>query len=277
MTQERYCSICGMDTLSIIDPPPVTDSVIPETRTTVNKRGISPFKIVALILLLQLVIGGVYWWISNMGQPAAKTMSRLSATSEEGQRSSELKQASTYLPKAGLLLDFYLSYPEGASGNMKRISAQVVPGKAAVSELELMQTNGKQYGYAYHYYNRTDGVYLVYDQTPEDYIPILKNNLRPGLSWGYQDEDVKTVWTVLALGERLDLGSISLDNCLLVEEQSDAAEYRKIISYAPGIGRVMEKTADTGQTLMIMCSLGSIDPELATKEARKWSPNIQDI
>ncbi len=278
--RERYCSRCRRDTLSIIDPP----------HKCVNSSAAAGFKpafkskitvrIITWILLAGFGFAGIYLWVNGKGPLSAISTgveAVFTQTEAVPQPAPELMQAASYLPVEGLQLTFTQHYPDGVSGQIKRISTRLVPGAKAVTELELMQENGRIFGYAYHYFTCTDGIYMVYDQTPEENIPLLKNNLQPGTSWEYQYEGVKTVWTVLVLGQKVDLGFMSLDNCLLVEEVCDAADYGKIIYYAPGIGRIMEKVSGTNQALMLMTSLGSIDPKLAAKETRKWAPHYQEI
>lgn len=160
---------------------------------------------------------------------------------------------------------------------MERLTAQIVPDLSTITELELIEYKKKTYGYAYHYYEHADGVYMVYDQRPDEAIPVLKNNLHIGQSWTYKDMDASTVWTVMEMGKKVDLGFIKLTDCLVIKENSDAADYPKLVYYAPGIGRVMETTATDGQCLMVMSSLGSIEPDLSAKKIRKWATNYAAI
>lgn len=275
---ERYCGICGFDTLTIINLPAKRYSSSLDSRETVTRRTPGKLRIVVLLLLCLLGFAGIYWAydreaVKDITRRNQSAMQPVGAVSD---RVPALNMATSYLPEPGIDAIFHLSYPGGAAGTMERITARVVPDGSTVTELELMDYEGKKYGYAYHLFKQADGVYLVYDQAPHDYILILKNNLHSGLSWTYKDENVGTVWTVLGLGEKVDLGFISLENCLVVEEKSDAADYLKIIYYAPGIGRVMEKT-DKGEYLMIMTSLGSIDADLSAKEVKKWATNYKII
>lgn len=276
---ERYCGICGFDTLTIIDPPLKRYSSSPDSREMVTKRIPDKLRIVALLFLCLFGVAGIYWWANDREPVTDITKRNQSAIKQAGavsNRAPALTKAASYLPEPGIDALFYLSYPSGDAGTMERITARVVPDASTVTELELMEYENKKYGYAYHLFNHADGVYLVYDQAPDDYIPILKENLRSGLSWTYKDEDVETVWTVLGLGEKIDLGFISLENCLVVQEKSDAVDYLKRIYYAPGIGRVMEKT-DKGECLMIMTSLGNIDPKQGAEKVKKWAPNYKEI
>jgi len=276
--RERYCGRCGRDTLTLIDPSHKRLNRFNTAGSHTAFRKKIMVKIIFFILLAGIGLGGIYIWVNNKGPLTAINTGADPAQHQAEavfEPAPELRQAATYLPVESLQLSFKQYNPEGVSGQIKRISTHLVPG--AVTELELMQEDGRIFGYAYHYFTCTDGIYLVYDQIPEENIPLLKNDLKPGMSWEYRHEGVKTVWTVLALGQNVDLGFISLDNCLLVEENCDAVDYCKTIYYAPGIGRILEKVSSADQTLMQITALGSIDPQLAVEETRKWAPNYQEI
>lgn len=267
-----------MDTLTIIDPPVTVFNPHTDPEPTVFERMQSKITIILAVLLVLAAAGGIYLWFDgSSAQTAAKNKQDLNHEKPVNNKAAALKDAVSYLPKTGLNIEFTMSYPGGDPGTMQRITAQIVPDVASVSELELMEYKQKQYGYVYHYFPEEDGVYLVYDQSPEDAIPILKNNLHPGLSWAYKDKDSSTVWRVLKMGEKLDLGFVVLDNCMLIEEQSDAVKFKKIIYYAPGIGRVMETTADKDECLMIMTSLGTMESGQAAKKMKKWASNYQVV
>lgn len=274
---ERYCAICGFNLFSINDPSLENDNYRLDSIVAVSKPGIGMLPKIALILLLVLGAGGMFWWFKGPELLVNKTISDQSALEQGQADASRFTQASSYMPRPGLDVQFYLRYPKGRSGTMERITAQVAANKSVITELELMEDKGKEYGYAYHLINNTDGLYIAYDQSPSDRILMLKNNLHPGLSWAFQDQGVSTVWKVLEMGKTIDLGFVSLENCLLIEEKSDAADYRKIIYYAPEIGRIMEANAEDGKCFMIMTSLGSITPNQAAKKVKKWAPNYKEI
>lgn len=275
---ERFCGICGMDTLTLIDPPVTVFNPHADPEPTVFERFKSSLGIILGVLILIAAIGGGYLW---MRTPAAHTAGQDETAAKPGEpnavNAAKLTDAAAYLPQTGLNLSLNMCYPGGDAGTMQRITARIVPDVASVTELELMEYKQKQYGYAYHYFPQEDGVYMVYDQSPEYAIPVLKNNLRPGLSWAYKDAESSTVWKVLKTGEKLDLGFVVLENCLVIEEQSDAVKFKKIVYYAPGIGRVMETTADNDECLMIISSLGSMDPVQAAKKVKKWAGNYRVV
>lgn len=275
---ERFCGICGMDTLTIIDPPVTVFNphTVPEP-TVFERYKNKIIAFVALLLVLAAAGGSYLLFGGSSAQTTANNKQGMQQGKKQTSKADTLKNAASYLPKTGLNIEFTMSYPGGDAGIMQRITAQIVPDITSVTELELMEYKQKQYGYVYHYFPEKDGVYLVYDQSPELAIPVLKNNLHPGLSWAYKDKDSSTVWKVLKTGEKLDLGFVVMENCLLIEEQSDAVNYKKIIYYAPGIGRVMETTADKKECLMIMTSLGSMDPDQAAKKVKKWAANYRVV
>ena len=277
--KERYCGMSGFDSVTIVDPTLESeDNLHHEFNAKTKTRSLL---VVILMIFMQLSAGGVYWWLTNKAtiagisenQPAIETDNSLNTSKNV----SDLTRAETYLPKPGVLAKFYQRYPNGEAGVIERISANIFTDNNILSEVDLILYEGKNYGYAYHFIKRSDGVYIISDQNPEDIIPSLKNNLRPGLQWEYHDGTGKTVWTVLEMGKTIDLGFINLQNCLLVQEECNQADYKKIIYYAPEIGRIMEKTAIEGDWLMIITSLNSIDPDQAAKTIKLWAVNHEQI
>lgn len=161
---------------------------------------------------------------------------------------------------------------------MERVNALVVPAEAVrVSEVEIITDQGETVGYGFHYIERADGIYLVYDPTPQECSPVLKNNLTVGQTWSYGDGYGQVVSTVLDMGVRLDLGFTILSNCLLVEEDNQAFGFKKIIYYAPGMGRVLEKTSEDGADLLKLTAFSKIDPAQAAEMVKRWAPNYQEI
>lgn len=112
---------------------------------------------------------------------------------------------------------------------MERVSARVVSAKAVrISEAEMVQDGGEYIGYGSHYIELPDGIYPIYDSTPLECSPVLKNNLTVGQSWNYATEFGQIVRTVIDMGVRLELGFAALDNCLLLEKDNQAAGFKKI-------------------------------------------------
>jgi hypothetical protein len=277
--KERYCGMCGFDSITIVDPTPQNDD---SQQNEINvKKTTRHLLVVVLLVFMQLSAGGVYWWLNNKttiagineNKPAIKTDNSFNNYNDFA----DLTRAEAYLPKPGVLAKFYQRYPNGEAGVVERVSANIFTSDNTLSEVDLIQNEGKNYGYVYHFIKRPDGVYIIFDQSPENIIPSLKNNLRTGLQWEYLDGTRKTVWTVLETGKSVDLGFINLNNCLLVLEECNEVDYKKIIYYAPGIGRVMEKTATEGDWLMIMTSINSIDTVQAAKTIKIWAVNYEQI
>lgn len=251
--------------------------------------GAAPIIIVVVAILVLLAGGGLYWWLSQRGvnqpgaspsgnQPAPTTQTPTGQPGSQPAPQRDLTRAATYLPEFGLKCSFFMNYPDGNSGPMERVSAQVVPVEAVrISEVEMIQDSGQTVGYGFHYIERVDGTYLVYDMTPQECSPVLKNNLTIGQSWNYGSEFGQIVWTVVDMGVRLDLGFTTLDNCLLVEEDNQAVGFKKIIYYAPGMGRVLERTSAGGADLLKLTAFSRMDAGSAVETVKRWSPNYQSI
>lgn len=273
-------------------PPPVQPPAAIGP-TTGNNRAV-----VILIAILAVVFlggGGAYWWLSRNEKPSHSSQV---ATSASGNGSSAVKQqsnatqssdtqkaekpdltrADTYLSEPGLKCQFFANYPDGTSGNVERISALVVPAEAVrVSEAEISSEGGESYGSVMHYVERADGIYSVYDQTPQEIMPVLKNNLTTGQTWNCQDEFGQIVWTVMDMGVTLDLGFTKLENCLLVQEDNQAVGYKSIVYYAPGMGRVAEKSSLQGGDLFKLTAFSHVDKAQAADAVKKWAPNYATI
>lgn len=248
--------------------------------------------IIIITILAVVFLGGwgAYWWLSQTENPAiiasipSSGQNSHQQTSAAGQASPaveeeiDLSRAETYLSQPGLMCSFHVNYPDGTSGEMERISALVVPAEAVrVSEVEINMDNGEAFGYGMHYVERADGTYCIYDQTPMEISPLLKNNLMAGQTWKYQDEYGQVIWTVMDMGVTLDLGFTRLDNCLLVEEDNQAVGLKTIIYYAPGMGRVMEKSSIEGAELLKLTSFDYIDAAQAADAVKNWATNYAEI
>ncbi|MDD3853710.1 MAG: hypothetical protein PHD40_08665, partial [Syntrophomonadaceae bacterium] len=156
-------------------------------------------------------------------------------------------------------------------------TARIVPNETVrVSDVDIVNENGEEFGYGTHYVERPDGTYIVYDSIPMEISPLLKNNLINGLSWRYDSEYGSIVWTIMDMGVTLDLGFMKLENCLLVEEDNQAVGVKKIIYFAPGVGRVLERNPGGGD-LLTTTALSTIDQAQAAQMVKKWSPNYEII
>jgi hypothetical protein len=251
--------------------------------------GTGPIIIVVGLILVLLAGGGLFWWLSkgeeppqvaapqtNQPQQSASTPAGSSTNQPSAQL--DLTRAATYLSESGLKCSFFVNYPDGFSGTVERVSARVVPAEAVrVSEAEIIQDSGEVIGYGFHYIERPDGIYLIYDSTPQECSPVLKNNLTVGQSWNYVTEFGQIVWTVLDMGVSLDLGFATLDNCLLIEEDNQAVGFKTIIYYAPGMGQVVERTSQEGGDLSKLTAFSKIDAAQAAETVKKWSPNYPSI
>ena len=288
--------------------PPVTNSepVFPPTQQSVTRidpaqgnrglgaapsrsGGTGPIIIVVGLILVLLAGGGLFWWLSKgeeppqvaapqTNQPQQSSSTPAGSSTNQPSAQLDLTRAATYLSESGLKCSFFVNYPDGFSGTVERVSARVVPAEAVrVSEAEIIQDSGEVIGYGFHYIERPDGIYLIYDSTPQECSPVLKNNLTVGQNWNYVTEYGQIVWTVLDMGVSLDLGFTTLDNCLLLEEDNQAVGFKTIIYYAPGMGQVLERTSQEGGDLSKLTAFSKIDAAQAAETVKKWSPNYQSI
>lgn len=262
--------------------------------------------IVIIILAVAFVAGGgLYWWFSrdknptgnvstqqNTGQTTQQGTSQNTGDNENqntGQSTSDsqnngtttkpdLSHASTYLPKVGLKCTFHVNYPDGTAGTMERISAKIVPNEAVLmSEVETIQEQGETTGFGAHYVDRADGTYLIYDNTPMEIFPVLKNNLIVGQTWEYKNENGSIIWKVADVGVTLNLGFTTVPNCLIVEENNQAVGVKTINYFAPGMGKIMQKSSQEGQEYLKLTSFNTIGTAEAEAAVKKWAPNYSEI
>ncbi len=316
LASDRFCGECGFDTqTSVAVAQPLqpekqtaadqskdmgnihqSHTVVPASpqQIQVNPQLSSqPANRNALIILVTILMvvflggGGLYWWF-NKGEDGGKQVADQAGRQEKTatpQASTgplvaqqDLSRASIYLPEEGLKCEFFANYPDGTSGPVERYNARVVPVEAVrMSEVEIANDNGEAYGYGVHYVERADGIYIIYDSVPMEISPLLKNNMINGLSWNYEDSFGKVIWTVVDMGVTLDLGFAKLDNCLLIEEDNQAVGIKKIVYYAPGMGRVMEKTSQGGADLLKLTAYSKVNLLQAVEQVKKWSPNYETI
>ena len=256
--------------------------------------------VISLLVLLFATGGGLYWWLSRgedtgRATPPAPTAKESTAPTTGGQATSPTPapasgqastsvpsvvpgQAAAYLPEPGLKFTFLVNYPDGTSGVIERVSARVAPNEAVrVSEVETAVQQGQALGFGFHYVERPGGTYCIADQTPGEIFPVLKNNPYVGQSWGYRGEYGQITWTVVDMGVNLDLGFVTFENCLLLQEDNQAAGFQSVTYYAPGRGSV--KVINPGGTTDYykMTALAKVDPAQAAQTVIKWSPNYATI
>ena len=228
--KERYCGMCGFDSVTIVDPTLESeDNLHHEFNAKTKTRSLL---VVILMIFMQLSAGGVYWWLTNKAtiagisenQPAIETDNSLNTSKNV----SDLTRAETYLPKPGVLAKFYQRYPNGEAGVIERISANIFTDNNILSEVDLILYEGKNYGYAYHFIKRSDGVYIISDQNPEDIIPSLKIICDPVYN-GNTMMGPENSLDSFRNGKTIDLGFINLQNCLLVQEECNQADYKNNI------------------------------------------------
>lgn len=264
-------------------PPTATPYQAPVNPVAGNKNAL----IILITILAVVFLGGgaLYWWLDkgegdprsasnpSTEQTGAQTTPAVQQPSTSSTANIDLSRASTYLPEPGLKLSYFANYPDGTSGQIEHYTARVVSNEAVrVSDVDIINENGEEIGYGTHYVERPDGIYLVYDSTPMEIEPWLKNNLITGMNWRYDSEYGSIIWTVMDMGVTLDLGFTKLENCLLVEEDNQAVGFKKIIYFAPGAGRVLERSPGGGD-LLTTTALSRIDQTQAAQMVKKWSPN----
>lgn len=244
---------------------------------------------IALLAVLFLGGGGLYWWLSrgeDPGNAATVPSARnngaatpaASPSNSPSAATADLSRASTYLSEPGLKCTFFVNYPDGMSGVVERTSARVVPNETVrVSEVETGVERGEAFGYGFHYVERADGTYYILDETPYQIFPLLKNNLSVGQTWHYQDEFGKVTWKVVDMGVDLDLGFASFEDCLLVQENNQAAQFQSITYYAPGRGSVLVKDISGSVDYYKLTALTRIDAAQAAGAVKQWSPNYMEI
>ncbi len=313
---DRFCGECGFDITSSMKQPvvnqPTVDPVAGSGNSTQNQTDsyqsptiqtaptaipyqaqVNPAAgnknaIIILVAILAVVFlggAGLYWWLAKgEGDPRSasspapnQTGVQTTPAAQQPAAKIDLSRASAYLPEPGLKVNYFANYPDGTSGPIEHYTARVVPNESVrVSDVDIVNENGEEFGYGTHYVERADGTYMIYDSVPMEIEPLLKNNLINGLTWSYDTEYGSVVWTVMDMGVTLNLGFTKLDNCLLVEEDNQAVGIKKYIYFAPGVGRVLERSPG-GEDLLTTTALSRIDQAQASQMVIRWSPNYETI
>lgn len=315
LPDDRFCGDCGFDTHKLADSPaqPLVDTpaeqpadrpaqqlvdtparqqpvLEPQGRVEAadglgRRTGGSKSALVILISLLAglfLIGGGLYWWLSRSEDGIPQAPKPAVTQNDNGAKETapavDLTRAETYLSKPGIVCTFEANYPDGAFGIVKRYSGQVVPNEAVrVTEVETGMDQGEEFGFTVHYVERADGSYVIYDHLPFEIMPLLKNDLTVGSTWNYQDQYGQITWTVLDMGVNLDLEFTVFEDCLMVQEVNEMADFHSITYYAPGYGSVLVTDPSGSINYYKMTGFTPIPAEEAAKEIIRWSPNYQDI
>lgn len=290
MDNDRFCRDCGFATEERREAVAESRSA-PEVQTAAGgvenfgkKGGGNQKAFVILISVLAMAVMflvgvGVHWWLTREDAPASEKPSS-SETKMQKEEASELdlSRAATYFPESGLACTFYANYPDGAVGIVTRISGQVVPNESVrVSEVELGVDQGEEFGFGVHYVERADGTYYIYDDSPFEIMPLLKNDLSVGQSWNYQSEYGQITWTVLEMGVDLDLGFAVFEDCLKVQEDNQMAGFESITYYAPNRGSVLVIDPSGSMEYYKMTALQRIETTQAVEQIIHWCPNYAEI
>ena len=276
-----FCGACGNK---------ITDITMQNFKTANNeasqkeKKTKNIFMVIFFVFaLLILITGSIYWTISQKQSSTVTNQDYKEAVTQNGIANNEdsvnLALAKTYLPKPGLKCEFFLNYPDGQSGPVTRISANLLTNsKIIVSESESNFEAGAEYGYGFYYLELKDGVYLIYDQNiTHKPTPIIKNNPTIGQTWTVTDDFGTTTWKVVALNENLNLDFKIIENCLVIEEYNDVFGLKTLTYYAPNLGRVLVKHANSGAEYFKLIKYTEIEKNAAIEEVKRWSPNYINI
>lgn len=251
---------------------------------------------VSVLVLVFLTGGGIYWWLSKdapgsntNGSGQAVTQQNSTPATDAGSQNSndvpaqtesqaDLSRAATYLTEPGLKCTFSVNYTDGMSGIVDRISGQAVPSESVrVSDVEVGIDMGEEYGSGFHYVERADGTYYIIDSSPFEIYPVLKNNMTVGQKWSYDSEYGSILYEVIDMGVDLDLGFTKFEDCLLLYEDNQAAEYQSITYYAPGRGNVYVIAPGGNFEYYKMTAMTNIGLDEAANTISKWCPNYLEI
>jgi len=255
-------------------------------KSTGNKNAL--VIMISLLAVLFLAGGGIYWWLSRGEEPGTEssvpgngqnqTASPSVQNAPSASSVTDLTRASAYLSEPGLKCTFFVNYPDGTSGVVDRFSGKAVPDESVqVSEVETGVDQGEEFGFGFHYVERADGTYYILDNTPYEIFPVLKNNLTVGQTWNYQDEYGTITWTVMDMGVDLDLGFAVFEDCIMVREDNQPAQYYAITYYAPGRGNVFVTDTSGSFEYYRMTGMTKIEPAQAAETIIKWCPNYTEI
>ena len=279
---DRFCGECGFDTQTVYERVSDEKAAVGD-RSTASKKSVL---IVSGILVFFFLGGGLFWYFSGskassyekIADPVADKSSSAETPQSPPPRNPDFSRAASYLPEPGLKYTFFVNYPDGRAGIVERISAQAVPGeRVRVSEVETKVERGEAVGFSFHYLEKEDGTYYVLDQNPQEVVPVIKNKLRIGKTWEYENEFGRITWTVLKMGVELDLGFAVFKHCLVVREDNPAADFHSITYYAPRRGMVLVTNPEGTLEYFRATALEKIGAEEAAKAVIKWSPNYKQL
>lgn len=217
---------------------------------------------------------------STEGNSGEKTETKKPEETDESSNTPklDLSKAKTYLSKPGVKATFSVNYPDGTAGIVERTSSSVAPDPSViVTEVETGVDMGEEYGFANHYVEREDGTYLIYDSTPYEIMPVMKNDLYVGKSWEYSDDYGKIEWTVTEMGINIDLGFKTFEDCVVVKEDNQAVGFQSLTYYAPDYGIVRVVDPGGATEYYRMTSLEEIGEDEASQPVIKWAPNYTNI
>lgn len=142
------------------------------------------------------------------------------------------KMALEYVPKPGMILEYMHYYTDGTEGEERELIGNMDPG-ILVSKAILLEEYDEVLEIR-HFVEGAEGIFLVYNDNPEDYSLWLPNNPKVDDTW----KDIYSEHKIMDMGVSIDVGGRLFENCIMKKTTTDIVEFVNISYIAPGYGEV---------------------------------------
>lgn len=214
---------------------PVHMDVAPEIR---NSRMFVPLRFIAE------GFGAVVDWNSY-----TRTITISDGGQSDTNSNLDLSDPLTYLPFADMQLHYFNNYADGSQGYTTVFTRQ--PGYGSSYILDKAEIADEYLGYEeyyYHYIAMSDGIYEYYaaGRDNESLMPWLKNGLRVGQTWSYNDPYGGIYYTVSGIDRTIRIGNLEFEHCLVLDVDNQAVGWECRRYYAPNLGMIYEESPPGG-------------------------------
>lgn len=284
MPDNNFCQICGAPLeekalFCIMCGAPVPMSTAPQQVEAVVQepvRSKSP-RVLVLIILLAAAAGFAVWHYSLLdrlfppieGGPLA--LSTLSTDSNFMVQQGDATQPEYFLPDANLKLTFVTEYYPGDTSTVYKVTAGIATDPW-ISEADIFIDGTNQtYGGITHYLSLPEGVFSLFEEQPDQVYMLYPRNVKKGAKWVYNLPEGMVVWTIKETCIECQTNYGTLTNCLLVEQDNKIFNTTTWYYYAPGLGRVQEKSIDEGCIIFDLSAVEQLGAEQAFTIVQSYS------
>lgn len=193
----------------------------------------------------------------------------------EGIERLRLEEPETYLPLINTTYRFAMQYPDGDQGPLEATVASLAesPLETVIETVHSQMYPGEPSLFVHHFVRRSDGLYRVPDDQPQQAELWLPNRLGPNKSW----KTPAGSFVVTRFDADLSLAGMTFAGVLVVRQTHPELGLDRLIHIAPGYGEILVKDSNGGFEWKRFTGLSPADPQQVAELANRHAHNLDQI